>query len=320
MNASSRLRDLYLRERSGLDGNVIRYSEICSRPRVGVGVSGSSRFPFLLILPIGAVSEHFTSETIEALPFEQKYIEPIDSGESETITTSIVSFRNLSRAAEIFIDAIVSSALETDNMMEVSELVSEFIELFSKKTTLTMEEVVGFFGEMLVVEMCNATDSVLESWHSNPNDRYDFALGSDRLEVKTTMSPRRVHRFSSTQLPAPKGVSVDFASIITQQVPYGSSIFDLYGIVRAKTELTGRRRLDLLFSRFASRDEATCEELMFDLNMARESLKIFNAEDVPRPLMTPRVISAKWQSDLTDTPAGLPQNALSKMIIRGNGI
>lgn len=317
MRASQALRELYLREFQNLEENVTRYVEMSVEPRVGVGISKSSQFPFLLVLPIGSVALKFLSETVEAVPVTNGEIESIQFGTREKLSSSVLKFRNLSKAAEIFIDAIVESALESQAVNEVANLVAEFIELFSNKAGLTSEEIVGFFGELTIIEACDSLDQMIESWHSHPLDRFDFSSNSDRLEVKTSTTSRRVHRFSSSQLPAPTGVSVLVASMLTQQVPAGASVFDVYELVRARAGIASIRRLDLAFSKFAARDEAKCEEMLFDLEMAKNSLKIFEASAIPMPILTPGILSAKWEADLAYLPDAQSKNSLSILLESG---
>lgn len=312
MSPSDQIRTLYVREFNNLPEGVTRYFEINAEHRVGVGISKSLRYPFLLVLPVGSIETPFSSEEVEAIPVAYKEIESIQSGAKSEITASILSFRSLSKAAEIFIDVIVGSVLDAPDVGSVARLVSEFIDLFSKKSTLSDEEIIGFFGELTVIACSEDVDSMVESWHTNMLDRFDFSSGSDRLEVKIASTPRRIHRFSSRQLPSPSGVVVHVASMLTQQVPAGLNVFEMYKRIRDRSGEKARRELDLKFSRFVAIDESKCEDLSFDFEMAKKSLAIFDADSIPRPVLGPGVVSAKWESDLTHLEATRSKNTLTK--------
>jgi hypothetical protein len=270
----------------------------------------------MLILPPGAIRTSFQSDLVQAIPVAEKVLESISDGNRTTFSGSFLIFRNLSRASEIVLDSIVAAVLGSSDLNVVTQLVNDFINLFTKKVGLTVEEIKGFFGELAVLEMSKSPIDLIACWHESTNERFDFNSGPDRLEVKISFSPTRVHHFSSSQLPAPRGVNVQIVSMMSQLVPNGIAIFDLYQSLRQRLDSIGAMKLDSLFTKFVSRDEPLCESLLFDYDMAKGSIAIYDSDTIPRPVMAPGVISASWESELTYINPAQTLIHISKMVIQ----
>lgn len=312
--ASDELRMLYSREYLDLGNSSTRYRELKSSPSIGVGITKAGNFPFLILLPVGAVETPFASEFVQAIPVAEREVVAVSGGSSKKIVASLLLFRDLTRAAEVFLDVIVDNAISAHTSTDVAKLISEFIALFNRRSRLSEHEVTGFFGELALIKGSENADRLIQSWHLDKMERFDFNFNSERLEIKTATSVRRSHRFSSSQLPAPKGVRVQIASMLTQIVPGGMSVFDLYDDIKLKIGPVSTKHLDEIFGKFVLQDEELCETLTYDFEMLMETMNFYDAEDVPQPIMTPGVISAKWEADLTDIGPAKAAMELSKLV------
>jgi hypothetical protein len=78
--------------------------------------------------------------------------------------------------------------------------------LLRKDRSLTREQEVGLFGELLVLDVLAdqfGSNVAMNSWIGANNEEHDFGLSSNDFEVKTTTSEHRTHWISSsTQLMA----------------------------------------------------------------------------------------------------------------------
>lgn len=314
MKASENLRQLFTREFPNLGEDRTRFFQIESSPTFGVGITSTGRFPFLLVLPLGSISEAFVSDLVQAIPSSERELESVVDGSRSSIVASVLYFRDFTRAAEIVLDSIVEALQEDSDPTSVPHLVKQFINLFSLRQRLSDEEVTGFFGELVTMAFSTSPSQLGMSWHVESHERFDFNSTGCRLEVKTSLRSRRVHSFSSTQLPPPAGVSVQIASILTQIVPNGLNVFSVYEELRKALDKPAIRRIDEIFIKFVSKDEFKCQELLFDVDMARATLGVYDAEAIPQPILAHGVLSAQWEADLTSVHATILPNNLAELV------
>ena len=84
---------------------------------------------------------------------------------------------------------------------------------------------------MLLIEQSKNPTKIARAWHSQPNSKYDFNLGGEKIEVKSTQSENRIHHFSLDQLnPSPNSKLIICSVIVREsaQGENGFSVFDLY--------------------------------------------------------------------------------------------
>ena len=62
------------------------------------------------------------------------------------------------------------------------------------------KKIQGLWAELLVIERSRNYDVLINAWHSSASSKYDFTLGQDKIEVKSTSSEERIHKFSLDQL------------------------------------------------------------------------------------------------------------------------
>jgi hypothetical protein len=274
---------------------------IAEDPFIAVGVEGGSDTPFLLILPEGSVFDDKRTDNLRVLKSRELNIRFDESNIREIKRCTTISFRSLTKASELLLDVLVETAIETQDPRIVGELTQDFIELFNPARSLSPEEVLGLFGELLVIWSSADRDAMARSWHQRERDQYDFALENDRLEVKTTRGPDRRHRFSSNQIPPRDGLHLAVVSIVTDEVSAGTSVRDLHDvIVEELGSGTTSRNVTKHFTRIFQRGEDLCSNTFFDLKQAQNTLKLYDGFSVPFLELTPGVLSAKWEADFTN--------------------
>jgi hypothetical protein len=78
----------------------------------------------------------------------------------------------------------------------VSETIERLVELFRALTVPARKSVIGFWGELFVISQSRNPSTLVQAWHAFPEERFDFSLGGERLEVKTALGRIRRHHFS----------------------------------------------------------------------------------------------------------------------------
>ena len=84
---------------------------------------------------------------------------------------------------------------------EIEKLV-ELFHCFSKPPRKTIQ---GLWAELFVIEKSISPEYLIQSWHTETNDIFDFNDGIDKLEVKSTSRGKRMHSFSLSPLSPNQG-------------------------------------------------------------------------------------------------------------------
>lgn len=177
--------------------------------------------------------------------------------------------------------------------------------LFESTNRPARRELQGIWSELFVIEQAGNPEVLVESWHPDPTNLFDFTMDRDRLEVKSTSSARRVHAFSLEQLYPPGGVRLVVASLRAQRVSNGISTAQLLDRI-SKRLLSPSLQLQLhaAFHAIVGHHLEEALDAHFDYELARESLAFFQAPAIPKlPNDTPAGVSdIRFKSDLTNCP------------------
>ena len=279
-----------------------RLTLISEDPFVAIGVEGGSETPFLLALPAEAISGREQTQNLKVVSSRNVTVQFEGSPESRELRCSSISFKQFTKAAQLLLDILVESALTCSDQRMVGDLAEDFIELFRPSGKLSFEQILGLFGELLVIHDASDPERMAQAWHQIEGARFDFAEGNERLEVKTAVGPDRQHTFSSRQLPASQGIDLDICSIISDTVLGGVSVVSLFrDIENLLGAGPGFRNVARNFASYYRRNEIDCDETLFDVDQARDTLKLFSSSQIPAPILGEGVLHATWESDLSTT-------------------
>jgi Putative PD-(D/E)XK family member, (DUF4420) len=165
----------------------------------------------------------------------------------------------------------------------VQQAFSTLAELFRAMTKPARKTVQGFWAELFVISRSGDVPILVQSWHVEPTDIYDFNAGSQRLEVKSASGEARSHHFSLNQLLEPEGTRVVIASVLVERAGGGVSLREL--VERIRTQLTPHPELLLkldyiVLSTLGDSWRRSFSE-SFDYEHATTSLCFLSASDIP---------------------------------------
>ena len=162
----------------------------------------------------------------------------------------------------------------------------------------------GLWAELLVIINAQDPELMAQAWHQDPNDTYDFAYGSERVEVKSSSGSLRRHKFSSAQLPPPDGCNLRVVSVLLQRVAGGQTVLDLLQL--AKERVSSAASAQLLGQALLVAGPAQLARDGYDLLGAGASIRSYEASTVPTVHLPPNVVQASWTADLTHLPPAPP--------------
>ena len=199
---------------------------------------------------------------------------------------------------------------------EVAKVVDAIVELFRALARPARKSVQGLWAELYVIARSRDCPTLVKAWHTSPEERYDFAFGRQRLEVKSASGRLPRHHFSLEQLSTPEGAAVLIASICVERSGGGVSLGDLLGQIRGrlKGETTLLLHLESVVGATLGRNLIEALGDRFDLQLADDSIRFVEAGSVPRPPepMPFEVTEVSFVSDLRRAPV-VPVDELSKL-------
>lgn len=173
--------------------------------------------------------------------------------------------------------------LENDpNPGDVSRSMRRLVRLFEPQAA-KRGSIIGLWGELLLISGSADVPYLVDSWHSDADDQFDFSAAGARLEVKTTTGRDRVHSFRLHQLLPVDGTETHVASIMTTPTDAGTSVTDLIELVQDALASDPDRQLKL-FEQITEVLGGEWEGVnkRFDQNQALASLRILDAEAIPQ--------------------------------------
>ena len=185
---------------------------------------------------------------------------------------------------------VVSSFFGDASMTEdVERTLDGITTLFSALSRTPRQSAQGLWAELAVIAYAHRPEVAISVWHSELSDLYDFALGAHRLEVKSTLGKLREHHFQLDQLGTATTGQTVVASLMLRQTSHGTSIFELAEQIGGRVGGEVRARLEVIIAESLGRDwrEADADDVRFDLNATKQTLRFYRAGDlpsVPQPL------------------------------------
>ena len=190
------------------------------------------------------------------------------------------------------------------------------ISLFNGLSLPPKKSIQGLWAELVVIEVSKRPEFLISAWHRNNYDKFDFNDGVNKIEVKSTSRPRRIHRFSAEQLLPNKSSKLLIASTIAIETGIGSSIYDLVSRIEDRVKdssLVLELRIKIALILGSSLEQAS--EIYFDYTQAVDSLSFFHSDDIPKiadkhiPSQIQRV---SYDCDLTGiSPAKLDESVVT---------
>lgn len=204
---------------------------------------------------------------------------------------------------------IIVSLPPKPSRRQISDAVERLVDLFRQMTEAPRKTVAGLWAELFVIAQAHDPARLLASWHAMPEERFDFALGIDRLDVKSASGGVRMHHFSLEQL-RPAGQSrVVIASLLIERMEGGTSVNDFVDAIRGRiADPSLLVRLDSVVAQTLGQDWRAMQRVRFDLQQAIHSLRFVEASAIPSVhVPVPAEVSAvHFRVDLTQHPLLFP--------------
>lgn len=212
-----------------------------------------------------------------------------ENGETQQQTFCVLSLRRTGESLHLYFITIVLRIIDTLPTIPTSRnLAVEFdslISIFAPTHKSDENKVKGLWGELLVIEQSQMPEMLIDAWHRNSNDKFDFTLGKDKIEVKSTASDERKHSFSIGQLNPSKNSNLVIASIHVRPSALsetGLSVKNLFDKLQVKIS-SSQTKLKLLkgIAGIIGIDSTAFYSMAFDYVTACDTLQYYDALNIP---------------------------------------
>lgn len=210
---------------------------------------------------------------------------------------------------KMFIDVflmMLNSLPAKPSNIQIATKVENLLSIFAKLKRRPVHKIQGLWAELLLIEQSKNPTTAARAWHAAPNAKYDFAMGGDKVEVKSTKSENRLHQFSLDQLNPSSNSRLLICSVVVREsalAENGLSVFDLYDRI-AKKVLDSEVRIHVseVMADTLGSDFYIAGQKHFDYIEGCDRLALFDYVDVPkinRESVPEHVSEVRFTADLT---------------------
>ena len=220
---------------------------------------------------------------------------------------------------------IVTSLGDQPTQSDVAHAINQLIELFRAMAKVPRKSVQGLWAELFLISQARQPATLIEAWHTIVEDRYDFAMDDQRIEVKSFSGDIRLHHFSLEQLHPPEDIRALVISVSVESSQAGVSIADLREKIQTHlgSNLDSLLHVDRVIALTLGDAWQQASEARFDERLAEESLAFYETSAIPsvNPNLPTGVSGVHFRSDLTECPtietSNYPEdNRLFKAVLR----
>ena len=201
---------------------------------------------------------------------------------------------------------VIISLGDQPTQSDVAHAMNQLIELFRAMANAPRKSVQGLWAELFLISQTGQPATLIEAWHTVVEDRYDFAMDDQRIEVKSFSGDIRRHHFSLEQLHPPDGLKALVASVSVKSSQAGVSISDLRGKIQTRlgNNLDSLLHIDRVIALTLGDAWQRASDARFDERLAEESLAFYETTVIPsvNPNLPFGVNGVRFQSDLTECP------------------
>ena len=293
----------------GKGDNVFSAKTIKGYPNSKIGVNSFS-YPVILI--------HSKNDGtfLKSKNIRLKYLElahnmeckVMELGKSKMDYFTVIKFKsdneNLQRYFLGVSETLIKSLSETPTQKEVLQHFQNFVEVFQSISDSPKKSLQGLWAELFLIAKSKTPETLLNFWHSNPEEKFDFNSDTEKLEVKSSSSLESIHTFSSEQLNPPHEKQVIIVSLFTKQNPKGQNLEELVEIIRKR--INSDELEEKLFRLVAKVLGNTIEQSLkvkYDYELATNSLRFYNVKDISKieKVHIPYNVSeVRYKSDLSE--------------------
>jgi Putative PD-(D/E)XK family member, (DUF4420) len=203
--------------------------------------------------------------------------------------------------------AVVDTLGDEPTSAKVGATIERLVELFRALAAPPRKSVIGFWAELFMIYRSGDVPVLVQAWHASPEERFDFAMAGERLEVKAALGRTRHHHFALEQLLPLPGVNVLIASVLVERSGTGPSVSELLDGIRnaVRQDAAQLLHVDTVMALTLGAAWRNAMDERFDAQLASSTLTFFEPRVIPKPADTvpAAVTEVRFVSDLEGCPS-----------------
>jgi hypothetical protein len=232
-----------------------------------------------------------------------------EDGYKEELVFTVISFQsNDILLQEYFLkisEVLIASLPPNPSDKDILNVIYKYLEVLRSLSEVPRKSIQGLWAEVFTILESQNIVKMLQYWHYNPNDKFDFDASTFKLEVKSSSNNQRVHTFSMEQLTPAIPIPVFIISILTRTSSTGVSLQALRDRIvdHLEGQITLIQKLDLLIAYTLGSSLQDVLDISFDYDLALESMLCYNSEDIPKISQSdipPQISDIRFKVNLTD--------------------
>ena len=295
-----------------------------------LGPEGTARFQ---ALPIPGLRSHFIGWSAAGTPavlietedrgvrapvrlsaLDVQFCIPCDvsmpGGEHEQRQLSVITCTSTDEALRDYflhlMDTLTQIIGQRPTLNAVAEAIGRFAQILQQLAKPQRRSAIGLYAELMIIRLSRNPIVCVNAWRAGIDDRFDFAAGRGRLEVKATSDRIRAHYFSYEQCVPHNDVDAVIASMFVEQSGGGQSLNELIDLIarRLADDLQAQVKLRTVVANSLGAALLPTLEMRFDESLARSTLAFFSGQSIPaiRSLIPQAVSAVRFRSDLSSVP------------------
>jgi hypothetical protein len=213
----------------------------------------------------------------------------------------------LSEVFVVFADLLAVMLGDEPDEETINFQVTYLSQLLASEATPSRETIRGMWAELFLIQQSSNPSLMVTAWHSQDTERNDFVFDSERIEVKSCGTRKRIHEFSLDQLSSVQGTDPLIASVQLETSGSGYSVADLVRLILDDPHLVSNHREKIVenVSSVLGASWLSINQDKFDLEFAKSRLRFYWASTLPQiALPLPQHVTAvKFRSELPDSLA-----------------
>lgn len=227
---------------------------------------------------------------------------PIDI-ESATLISCLSSDADLQKYFVEALGSVLQGFAANLDASRLGSLVEALSELFQAASSEPASTAQGLWAELMLIDSSTNPRLMIDAWHSEVDDLFDFSAGAERIEVKSSSDKTRCHHFRYEQTEQIPGLQALIASVLVDRSAKGKSLGNLWDRCRQRVAALPAHQLkvDSICFRSLGKHWQQWRKISFDFHRARASLAFFDTRFIPKPAapIPPGVSEVRFVSDLS---------------------
>lgn len=223
--------------------------------------------------------------------------------ESATLIGCLSTDKDLQKYFVEVLGAVLQRFSAGSDASRLGDLVEALSELFQAASSEPASTAQGLWAELMLIDASTNPRVMINAWHSEVDDLFDFSASAERIEVKSSSDKTRCHNFRYEQVESIPGLHVLIASVLVDRSARGKSLGDLWDRCREHVDALPAQQLkvDSICFRSLGKHWRQWRDVSFDYHRATASLAFFNAESIPKPVapIPTGVSEVRFVSDLS---------------------